>query len=122
MAIGKNSRMRRGDVLILTLVLIAGLLLLGFSYWQSQSSIQGATLVVTNTATDTRQVYPLGKDARFTVEGVLGDSTIEIQDGKARFVSSPCPDQICIHVFDWIEKEYQLSFCLPNQILLEVQE
>lgn len=122
MAIGKNSRMRRGDVLILTLVLIAGLLLLGFSYWQSQNSIQGATLVVKNTATDTRQVYPLGKDARFTVEGVLGDSTIEIQDGKARFVSSPCPDQICIHVFGWIEKEYQLSFCLPNQILLEVQE
>mgnify|MGYP003771531653 CR=1 FL=1 len=96
--------------------------MLGFYNWQSQHSLEGDLLVVTNTSTDVERTYPMGKDAQFEVKGELGTSIIEVHDGKARFVSSPCPDQLCIHVFGWISKENELSFCLPNQVLLEIRE
>ena len=78
--------------------------------------------MITNTAANTQQTYPLNKDAVLKVKGVVGESVIEIKDGRACFVSSPCQDQICVQVFGWIEKEYQLSFCSPNQILLQIKK
>ncbi|NLM38824.1 MAG: NusG domain II-containing protein [Firmicutes bacterium] len=122
MAKEKKRKLRKGDLLLICIIAVAGLLLLGFSHWRTRGAVQGAALVVTNTASDTQQVYPLNKDAVFKVEGIIGESTIEVKDGKARIASSPCPDQVCVHVFGWVEHDYQLSFCLPNQILLQVQE
>lgn len=115
-------RLKRGDVLLLSLVLALAAVLLGFSYWRTHSAAPGAVVVITNTAANTQQTYPLNKDAVLKVKGVVGESVIEIKDGRARFVSSPCQDQICVQVFGWIEKEYQLSFCSPNQILLQIKK
>ncbi len=78
--------------------------------------------MVTDTAAQVEMTYDLRKDTQFEVEGALGISTIQIKDGKARFVDSPCPDKLCVNFFGWIESEVELSFCLPNQVLLGVRE
>lgn len=114
--------MRKGDFIIICVFLVLGLTLFGFSRWQSLNAIEGTVLVVTDTSTQAEMTYDLREDNLFEVEGVIGISIIEIKDGKARFLDSPCPDKLCVNFFGWIESEVELSFCLPNQILLEVRE
>jgi len=121
-AVNKLRKLKKGDILLIFLVSAVGSFLLGFSYWRTHSAVPGAVVVITNTADHTRHVYPLHRNNEVRVEGIIGESVIEIKDGRARFVSSPCPDKICVHWFGWIENEYQVSFCSPNQILLQIEE
>ena len=79
----------------------------------------GSPLLVVNTPHG-EYVYPLDKNREVSLEGLLGDSVLVIQDGKAFFKESPCPNQICVqtsalsHNGDW-------SACLPNQIIMHIE-
>ena len=65
-------------------------------------------------------MYRMDRNADFGVPGVLGLSTLEIKDGKARFVDSPCVNKTCVahspltKVGDW-------SACLPNQVIIRIE-
>ena len=47
-----------------------------------------------------------------------GDA-IQVQDGAARFVDSPCPDHICEH-YGWLREEDQTATCLPARAVLTI--
>jgi hypothetical protein len=68
---------------------------------------------------DNKPLYALPKTANrnVTVMGPLGKSVVEINKGKVRMKSSPCPDQICVHQ-GWIERG--TIICLPNKIIITV--
>ncbi|WP_320127659.1 NusG domain II-containing protein [uncultured Sphaerochaeta sp.] len=63
--------------------------------------------------------YALDKDAHFHVQGPLGETEIEISEGKARIVDSPCPTKSCTHQTP-ISKGNGWIACLPNEILLTI--
>ena len=44
---------------------------------------------------------------------------IQIKDGAARFVDSPCPDHIC-EGFGWLSNEDQTATCLPARAVLTI--
>ncbi|MCK5427705.1 MAG: NusG domain II-containing protein, partial [Thermodesulfovibrionia bacterium] len=52
------------------------------------------TLVTININNKAVYKLPLNKDRVVKVSGPLGDSFVEIKNGKARMKSSPCPQQI----------------------------
>lgn len=54
------------------------------------------------------------------VSGPLGISIIEIEDGKVRMLSSPCPDKLCIKE-GYINKPGQLIVCVPNKIVIKIE-
>lgn len=118
----KKTRLAKGDLVIIVVCIALALIMLGFYRWQSWHAVGGDVLVITHTKSGEEQIYDLKKDLQFEVEGELGISVVEIRDGEARFVSAPCPDQLCVNVFGWISKDSHLSFCLPNQVLLEIEE
>ncbi|MGE5552493.1 MAG: NusG domain II-containing protein [Betaproteobacteria bacterium] len=41
--------------------------------------------------------------------------------GRARVIASPCRDKICIR-FGWLAKLHDLSACIPNRVLVTVEE
>lgn len=65
-------------------------------------------------------VYPLHENRELHLKGLLGDSLVVIQDGRAFFRESPCPNKICVqtraveHANDW-------AACLPNQVIIHVE-
>lgn len=61
----------------------------------------------------------LGEDGEVEVEGPLGRSVIEVRDGAARFVRSPCQGKVCIHS-GWLRSGGDFTACLPNRISLTV--
>ena len=44
---------------------------------------------------------------------------IEVKDGRARFIESPCPDHIC-EGFGWLSAEDQTATCLPARAVLTI--
>ncbi|MDI1360755.1 NusG domain II-containing protein [Methylotenera sp.] len=63
--------------------------------------------------------YSLNQQREIHVHGKLGDATISIAQGKARFSKSPCHTQYCVHQ-GWLTHAGQAAICLPNQISLEL--
>ena len=64
-------------------------------------------------------VVPLNIDREIVVPGRLGDSVILIEDGKARFTSSPCPHKMCIKMGS-IKDAGEMAACVPNGVLIRV--
>lgn len=62
---------------------------------------------------------PLSDNRRFAIHGPLGDSVIEVRDGRVRFVSSPCTGKQCVHS-GWLAHAGELAACLPNGVMVSV--
>jgi len=65
-------------------------------------------------------VYPLGTDRTVTVSGPLGDTVVEVRDGQARVLSSPCAEKLCVRS-GAIARPGQWIACLPNRVFLDVR-
>jgi hypothetical protein len=61
----------------------------------------------------------LAHDATLQVRGRLGDSHVEVRDGRVRFVDSPCVGRYCVHA-GWLSRSGQVAACLPNGIVIEL--
>lgn len=70
-------------------------------------------------ATGKETLVPLHEARQLTIDGPLGTSIIEIRDGAARFIASPCQGKQCIHA-GWQQAGGDITACLPNRISLAV--
>ena len=118
-----QSPFLRGDRILLitiTLLVIAGF---GFHFFlQAQPPTPNAYIEVECLGTGEKSIYPLyaGQNESIQFKGPVGRTTLLLQDGRATISHSDCPDQLCVHVFGWLERPPQLSVCLPNEILVQV--
>jgi len=53
------------------------------------------------------------------VEGILGESLIEIANGKVRMLFSPCSNHNCM-ARGWINKPGDIIVCVPNRVVVKV--
>lgn len=64
--------------------------------------------------------YNLYQKRLIKCNGILGEVTIEINEGKARVVESNCKDKLCIKK-GWISNVGEYSICLPNQVFIIIK-
>jgi hypothetical protein len=65
-------------------------------------------------------IYPLDKDIDLSFDGPLGKTEVEIRDGGARVLHSPCPNQTCV-ASGSISRPGQWIACLPNKIFVRIE-
>lgn len=63
--------------------------------------------------------YSLDEDRTVSVTGPLGETLVQIRDGEARIVSSPCPNGSCMR--GGIERYPGTLVCLPNQVIVSIE-
>lgn len=97
-------------------LVIAGVLFYLRSAEQSGSTL-GAELTYGDA--NTVQKISLDKDAVYDIDTGYLTVHIEVKDGAARFIDSPCPDHIC-ESFGWISQEDQTATCLPARAVLTI--
>lgn len=105
---------RWGDVLILLISLV--LTIASFSVYKN---ISGQPIVHVRSGAQER-LYDLSVDRVISVEGTLGLTTIEIQDGKVRVTESACRNKICIAA-GWQSSPGEWIICLPNNIFVLIE-
>lgn len=107
--------MTRADRLLL-LIVICTLPLLYTQLWQQDGTASHIRVL----AGDTEPVTaPLAADRMLHIHGPLGDSVIEVSKGRARFFSSPCTGQTCVHS-GWLQAAGDMAACLPNRVSLHI--
>ncbi len=75
-----------------------------------------ARILVANQAP---QQISLQHPQQISIQGHLGESLIEVAEGRIRFIASPCRNKYCIHA-GWLTKGGDFVACLPNQVSIEL--
>jgi hypothetical protein len=65
-------------------------------------------------------IYPMDKNEQLEIRGPLGITTVELKEGRARVISSPCTNQNCVAA-GTIHGKGQWIACLPNGVFLSVE-
>ena len=69
---------------------------------------------------DKTWVYPLNAEEKVTVSGSIGETVVEIHQGRAAIVSSPCSGQSCVAAGE-LHRNGQWVACLPNRVFLLIE-
>ncbi len=104
-------KMKPGDWLILFL----SLLLIPLSWSMIQRNSGTVTAVEITVGDQPPAVYSIKDPRQITVAGDLGNSVIEISDGKVRVISSPGKRQLCVFS-GWHQQGGDNIVCLPNKV------
>ncbi len=101
------------------LIFICVLFNAGLFYYFGSGMSQGSWVVI---EVDQKRVarYSLSMDRVTHVKGPLGITEVEIRDGKARILRSPCRLKVCIKS-GYIQYADRISVCLPNRVVVRVE-
>ncbi|MDR2159586.1 MAG: NusG domain II-containing protein [Treponema sp.] len=66
-----------------------------------------------------RWVFPRSAAETLHISGPLGETVVELKDGRARVLSSPCANQTCVAA-GAIHSRGRWIACLPNQVLVSI--
>ena len=83
------------------------------------SQQEGTPLLVLTSPTK-EYIYPLDTDTTIQIPGLEGISTIQILQGQARYLDSPCANKTCVAASP-IHRNGEWSACLPNGIFMRVE-
>jgi len=106
----------RGDKLLMGILLVLSLASIGVVHRLMQP---GSVAVV---EVDGHEVHrlDLSVNGRRAVAGPLGETMIQVNAGKVRVESSPCPHRLCVRM-GWVKRSGSLIVCVPNRVLVRVE-
>lgn len=106
---------RYDKILIVLLVLFNA----GLFYYFGTGFNRGDWVVI---EVDAKRVarFPLTTDRTAQVKGPIGTTEIEIKNGRARIIHSPCKLKVCIKS-GYIQYADRLSACLPNKVVVRIE-
>lgn len=106
----------RADWLLLV-VASFGIGLLHAALWQPAVAARSIEVRV---AGEVRGHYPLDTARTLHIGGSQGASVLRIEDGRVRFVASPCRNQVCVHS-GWLAHAGDATACLPNRVSVSLE-
>lgn len=89
--------------------------------WPQQSAEGDRIAVITVNSEEYKRIdLDKAKDEVFSIEDVTGKHiTLEIKDGAIHFLSSDCPDKVCVNT-GYLREDNDIAVCLPNQVAITV--
>lgn len=103
--------MKKTDWILIPLILIISLLPLF-------SSQEDSSVVVIRAGGKTYR-YSVNQNQQAAIPGPLGDTVVEIKEGKVRILSSPCPNHTCMR--GSISRYPESLVCLPNDVIVQIE-
>ncbi len=120
---GKPAQKPAKAVVIVTaIIVVAALAALYYMLFQPGKSTEGQPQAVIWLDGEEYMRVPLDPDAPAQTIDLSPQGkpiTLEIKDGKIRFLKAECPDQICVHA-GFISLDGQTAICMPNRTAVTV--
>ncbi|MGD8560482.1 MAG: NusG domain II-containing protein [Gammaproteobacteria bacterium] len=110
-----GQKLTNGDRLLLLLAALILAALYGV-YWGQGVYGNQAAIAVGGKHWSTIDLY---QDQTLEVEGKLGISRLQVEDGNIRFTASPCDTKQCIHQ-GWIHQSGEIAACVPNGVSVRI--
>jgi hypothetical protein len=103
-----SIRPKPGDIILALLILLAAALL---SLRLSRGA-DGQTALIYENGVLTHTISLSGTGG-YRLE--LEHCSVEVANGKIRFLESDCPDKLCVRT-GWISRSGESAVCLPNRV------
>jgi hypothetical protein len=117
-------KLRLGDFAVLFLAVAVTVFCAVRIYGSSVSSLQliihGEAFNSVSGVGQETWIYPLNETVQLDIPGPLGNTVVELKDGRARVISSPCTNQSCV-ASGAIHSRGQWIACLPNRVFVSVE-
>ncbi|SFF54803.1 NusG domain II [Fontimonas thermophila] len=107
--------MTRADVIAIGLAAAA----VGATYAHFWQPAMAATQFEVRIAGQPSGRYALDGNRDILVEGRLGPSRLRIENGRVRFIASPCRNKVCVHS-GWLSHGGDAAACLPNRVSISL--
>lgn len=111
--------MKKIEKIVIVLLLIISLFVFVFN------KINKKDVVIVSVKDSNRNIlltFDINEDNYYEVKGKQGLFHIEVKNGKCRAIDVDCPNQICVHT-GWISIENPIPIiCLPNGIMVQIDE
>ena len=101
------------------LLILIGIAFCAISILSATTQQDGTPLLIVSSPAN-QYIYPLDTDTTIQIPGLEGVSTIQIHQGQARYLDSPCANKTCVAASP-IHRNGEWSACLPNGIFMRVE-
>lgn len=109
-----STYVKRPGLTDVVIIVIGICLVAGLAHWQWQDRHAADIAIVHSKQAGVTQLA-LHEDKVHYINGRLGNSQLEVSDGRLRFSNSPCKRRVCIHT-GWLKESGEAAACLPNGI------
>ncbi|UNK19081.1 NusG domain II-containing protein [Paenibacillus sp. N3/727] len=116
--------MKRGDLVLISVVLAAALIFLVPRWLDGKDSEKNHNNPLTATITVDGQLF---KTVELTEEEQIieiktdhGMNILKVYDYGIEMIEADCPDKVCLS-FGFVDKKNQSIVCLPHKVLVEVE-
>lgn len=106
----------RGDKILIVALAVFNLLLLARMDFKAE---KGSWVTIEVNQRMAKRA-PLSKNQIIPVKGKLGVTLVEIRDGRAHILRSPCKNKICIKS-GYIQYADRLVACIPNRVVVKIE-
>ena len=104
------------NTILIGAVLVIALAMFG---WRTVSANKGGVAVVRVDGTSSRQEISLEEDGIHIITTGKLKVTLEVKDGRIRFIESICPDHLC-EGYGFISYEDETAICMPAGVAVLV--
>lgn len=115
----KGSMMKRGDWILIGIVVIAALAFIVPRYWGGQESEKNhieKRVVHIEVNGEAYRTLPLTDEEQLlTIRTDEGFNRIKIHDGGVEMLDADCPDKLCLG-FGFVTRPGQQIVCLPHRV------
>ena len=111
--------MKKIEKIIVLILLLVSLVIFVFNKINRKDL---KNVVVLDASENVLLTFNIYEDNYYELNGKYGVFHIEVKNGKCRAVDVECPNQICVHT-GWISVNNPLPIvCLPNGIMVKIDE
>ena len=111
--------MKKGEKIIIIFILLVSVFFIIFNRLNSKDKVM---VSVKDANENTILTFNINEDNYYTLQGNYGVFNIEVKDGRCRAIDVECPNQICVHT-GWISVDNPVPIiCLPNGLIVSIDE
>jgi len=99
------------------IIIVAALFVAAF--YQNDTDEKTAIIIQNNTVIEKVELNRVNEPYLIKYYGEY-PGTIEVDNGKIRFLSAECPDKVCVNT-GWIDRPGQIAVCLPAGVFIKIE-
>jgi len=115
--------MKRNDMILLGMIIILVILGLGSlqGYQSAEESTHRFAVITQNRRLVERIELDNVSESRIIKLGGKYNEIIIVEKGRIKFKEADCPDKICVKT-GWLEKPGDTAVCLPNRVVVKIED
>lgn len=110
--------MKKGDIVIILLVISLSLVLVSINFMNNRSSNHNLKAIIYYNGHIYKEVK-LSEEQEFEVITDIGRNLVKVHDNGIEIIEADCETQVCVET-KIANKNGQMIVCLPNKIVIKV--